>query len=126
MRARGQVGRGSDLEMPALSPKLARLPGLCAVASRLAAWSLVPLTLACSPSATERDCWELLDLYTEKVIDQARPLTDPHERAKLKAMAREKARRDPEFRSCPGRVNLTQVRCAKAAASADEMERCLM
>jgi hypothetical protein len=81
---------------------------------------------ACSSPATEHDCQELLDLYTDKLTDQARPKTEPSERAKLKAMAREKASRDPEFHQCTRRVTLSQVQCAKAAHDADEIERCLM
>jgi hypothetical protein len=84
------------------------------------------LGLGCSRLASERECLELLDLYTDKVTDQARPKADAPERAKLKSLAREQARRDPEFAACPDRVTEAQVRCAKAALNADEIERCLM
>jgi hypothetical protein len=97
-----------------------------ASASRGLALGLVILVGACSRGAEEQECWELLDLYTEKVIDQARPKTDARERAKLKALSREQAKRDPEFRDCPKRVNLAQVECARTAATADDVERCLM
>jgi len=80
----------------------------------------------CSPGAEEQECWELLDLYTEKVIDQARPKTDARERAKLKALSRERAQQDPEFLDCPKRVSRTQVDCARKSVTADEIERCLL
>ncbi|HSC86604.1 MAG TPA: hypothetical protein VLC09_05010 [Polyangiaceae bacterium] len=87
----------------------------------------LPLSLAgCGEPLSEAECARLLDHYTEKVIDQARPSAKAVERAKLVAEARQRAALDPEFAACPRRVRRSQFDCALAAVSADDVERCLM
>jgi len=93
------------------------------------AWLLVASFLvlgSCSKSLSEDECAQLLDHYTEKVIEQARPSAKPAERAKLVAEARQKAARDPEFARCSERVGRRQFECAIASHSADDVERCLL
>ncbi len=80
----------------------------------------------CAKPLDENECAQLLDHYTEKVIDQARPSAKPSERAKWVAEARQKAARDPEFAACTSRVRRDQYECALNANNADEVERCLM
>lgn len=81
---------------------------------------------ACQPSLKEDECIALLDRYTEKVIEQARPSTSPAERSRLLLAARKKAELDPEFAECAERVSRRQFECAMAANSADQIERCLL
>lgn len=80
----------------------------------------------CQKPLTESECAQLLDHYTERVIEQSRPSAKPAERAKLVGEARLKAARDPEFAACSTRVRRTQFECALASQSADEIERCLL
>ena len=82
--------------------------------------------LGCEKPLTERECASLLDLYTEKVIDQARPSAKPGQRAKLVAEARLKAALDPEFARCPAVVRRSQFECALSSQTADDIERCLL
>lgn len=81
---------------------------------------------ACSKSVNEEQCGQLLDRYTDKVIDQARPSTKAAERLELQQAARKKAKLDPAFSQCSARVNQEQFDCAMAAGNADQIERCLM
>ena len=100
-----------------LSVKVARLLfGLAALAS----------ATGCGKPLTEDDCTALLDRYTEKVIDQARPKTKQAERSQLILKARSAAALDPEFAQCTRRVSRAKFECAMHAGNADEMERCLM
>lgn len=86
-------------------------------------WSLVS---GCGPSVTEVECRELLDRYTDKQIDQARPSTGHAERLRLRQAAQERSVLDPEFRACPDRLKRHQFDCAMAAHTADQIERCLL
>jgi hypothetical protein len=84
------------------------------------------LLAACRPAPTEQECLKLLDHYTDKQIDQARPSTRPAERVVLIEQARVRAISDPEFATCPAKVSRSAYECAMAAGSADAIERCLL
>ena len=84
------------------------------------------VTLGCSKPLSEAECFELLDVYTDKLVQQARPSASSAERSEMQLQARQKALLDPEFGKCPQRVTQKQLRCARQAASADEIERCLL
>jgi hypothetical protein len=84
------------------------------------------LLAACRPAITEQECLKLLDHYTDKQIDQARPSTRPAERFVLIEQARVRATSDPEFATCTTKVSRSAYECAMAAGSADAIERCLL
>jgi hypothetical protein len=91
------------------------------------AWLLVPLVLVgCGRPLSQNECLDLLDRYTDKIIDQARPSAGQGERIQLVREARKKASLDPQFAECPSRVSRSAFECAMAAANADQMERCLL
>lgn len=95
-------------------------------------WSLsvffVPVCFlfGCGPRLEEPECVKLLDHYTDKVIDQARPSASTAERRELTLAARKKAELDPDFAECSDRVSRSQFECAMEAESADQIERCLL
>lgn len=93
---------------------------------RLLALTLGFACVACGKPPSEQECVQLLDRYTDKVIDQARPSTKAAERLELQLEARKKAKLDPAFSECSARVDRKQYECAMAAFTADQMERCLM
>lgn len=80
----------------------------------------------CGKPLSQEECGALLDHYTEKVIDQARPKATRAERSELILEARQKAELDPEFSACGSRVSRNEFECAIQAQSADQIERCLM
>lgn len=80
----------------------------------------------CSPRLSEEECFKLLDHYTDKQIDQARPSTRSAERSILLEQARARASTDPEFATCRTEVSRSAYDCAMAAGSADAIERCLL
>lgn len=83
-------------------------------------------TTGCGSTVTEEECRQLLDHYTDKQIDQARPSTNKRGRIELRMEAQKKASVDPEFQRCSAAVSRRQFECAMAAASADQIERCLL
>ncbi len=84
------------------------------------------LLSGCRPPLDESECIRLLDRYTDKVIDQARPSASTAEHRELMLAARKKAELDPEFAECTDRVSRSQFECAMEAQSADQIERCLL
>lgn len=84
------------------------------------------LVVGCGRPLSEDECLELLDRYTEKVIEQARPSAAQGERIQLIRETREKAHLDPQFSECPSRVSRSAFECAMAAHNADQIERCLL
>ena len=94
--------------------------------TRHAWWGCLLIVSACRAPLTESECAQLLDHYTERVIEQSRPSAKPAERAKLVGEARLKAARDPEFAACSAKVERHQFECALASHNADEIERCLL
>jgi len=84
------------------------------------------LCVSCQEPLTTAECQDLLDHYTEKQIDQARPSTGAQERVELKASAQSKAQLDADFAECPHLVSRGQFDCAMQAGSADQIERCLL
>jgi hypothetical protein len=80
----------------------------------------------CKKSLSEEECGALLDRYTDKVIDQARPSAKQAERSLLIVETRQKAKLDPEFSACSSRVSRAQFECAMQAGNTDQIERCLM
>jgi hypothetical protein len=94
----------------------------------LGAVNLGTLTLAvpgCGRPLSDEECGRLLDHYTELLISSDRPKTKADERDKLKAEARAKASRDPEFLRCSDEVSRGEFDCAMATGDVDSMERCL-
>ena len=84
------------------------------------------LLTSCGKPVTQSECDQLLQRYTEKVIDQARPSTNQAERLELIAKTRQAAKIDPAFATCTQQVSRTEFECAMAANNADEIERCLL
>ncbi len=84
------------------------------------------LLSGCGRPLSEQECVELLDRYTEKVIEQARPSTSQAERSELVLEARQKAKHDPQFAECRVRVSRADFECAMRAGNADQIERCLL
>lgn len=122
MRPRGEDGGRSRFSMSSL-----RGAGSERGAGLFAALVLFFAALmGCSRPIDEKRCVQLLDHYTDRLIDQSRPGASSSEREQLRARARAKALLDPEFRACPERVTEEAFNCAANAASSDEMERCLM
>lgn len=91
-------------------------------------WALwLPIALlGCAEPLTEAECVRMLDRYTELLIRSDRANAKAAEREKLKAEARAKASRDPEFQRCPEAVSRRQYECAIDAPDVDGMERCLL
>lgn len=89
------------------------------------AWVFASLG-ACSKPVTDEECFQLLDHYTDKVIEQARPSAGKAERLELILEARQKATLDPEFARCKIKVSRAKLECALAAHDADQIERCLL
>jgi hypothetical protein len=94
--------------------------------AHLWAFLLILAVTGCGKPLTDEECTQLLDRYTEKVIDQARPKAGQAERSELVLEARQKAALDPEFAECSRRVSRKEFDCAMAAGNADQIERCLM
>lgn len=84
------------------------------------------LLVSCRSGPSDRECLKLLEHYTDKQIDQARPSTRPAERSVLLEQARARALADPEFATCSSKVSRSAYECAMAAGSADAIERCLL
>jgi len=82
--------------------------------------------LGCQPQLSADECRALLDHYTERQVEQARPSTNARGRIELQQEAQKKALIDPEFQRCPQVVSRAQYDCAMAAHSADQIERCLL
>jgi hypothetical protein len=82
--------------------------------------------VACSKPITEDECGQLLDHYTDKVIDQTRSKANRGERRQMILEARQKAKLDPAFSECSSRVTRAAFDCALSAQSADQIERCLL
>jgi hypothetical protein len=82
-------------------------------------------SVGCGRPLSDEECGRLLDHYTELLIRSDRPKTKAAERDKLKAEARAKASRDPEFLRCSAEVSRREFDCALQANDVDSMERCL-
>jgi hypothetical protein len=80
---------------------------------------------ACGQSLSQEECFKLLEHYTDKQIDQARPSTRSADRSVLLEQARTRAATDPEFATCRT-LSRSAYDCAMAADSADAIERCLL
>ena len=92
------------------------------------AWLLLlgTATSGCRPALSQDECDQLLERYTDKLIDQTRPSATPGEHAKLISETREAAARDPLFARCALEVSRSQFECAMAAPNVDSIERCLL
>lgn len=99
---------------------------------RLQALSRLPLLgvalffCCCAPPLKQEECLRLLERYTDKQIDQARPSTKPSDRARMLIEAERLALGDPEFLACTDKVSRSQYECAMDAGTADAIERCLL
>jgi hypothetical protein len=82
----------------------------------------------CSKPLDERECDELLDHYTERLLLEERPRLSRVEVRKKQDEARELARAAPQFEYalCPELVSREQFECALSAADVDAIERCLL
>ena len=81
---------------------------------------------ACGKPPSRAECDALLDHYVELLVASDRPGTNAAELHKLQVQARDKAKDDPEFRDCSGRVSRHAFDCAMSAANADLLEQCLL
>jgi hypothetical protein len=80
----------------------------------------------CGKPLTRADCEALLQHYVALLAASDRPETNSTERGHMQELAKEKAARDPEFGKCGQSLSRAQFRCAMAAPSTDDFERCLM
>lgn len=87
---------------------------------------LVLLGGGCGRSVSSGECAALLERYTEKQIDQAKPSASTRQRTEMLRAVRVKAQLDPEYARCSDAVSRSQFECAMQADSADQMERCLL
>jgi hypothetical protein len=81
---------------------------------------------ACGKPPTHDECDALLDHYVELLVSSDRPGTSAADLHKLKLLAREKAKIDPEFAACSDRVSRRAFECAMSAPNADVLEQCLL
>lgn len=102
----------------------------CSTARNAVYWVWGALALlcvsGCSKPLTDDECFQLLEHYTDKVIEQARPSAGKAERLELILEARQKATLDPEFARCKSQVSRAKLECALEAHNADQIERCLL
>jgi hypothetical protein len=84
------------------------------------------LLSACGKPPSHDECDALLDHYVELLVKSDRPGTNAAELHKLQIQARDKAKDDPEFRECSGRVSRRAFDCAMSAPNADVLEQCLL
>ena len=91
----------------------------------MVALSACLLVSGCGQSLSQEECFKLLEHYTDKQIDQARPSTRTADRSVLLEQARARATTDPEFATCRT-LSRSAYDCAMAAGSADAIERCLL
>jgi hypothetical protein len=90
----------------------------------LPSWAL--LALGCGKRPSHDECEALLDHYVELLVNSDRPGTNAAELHKLKLLARDKAKSDPEFATCSQRVSRRELECAMSASNADLLEQCLL
>lgn len=95
--------------------------------AQLAVVGGVALTIgSCSKPLTNRECGQLLDHYTDLLLQAYRPEATGPERIAAKAAARAKARRDPAFVQCSHEVSRSAFECAMHANNPDQLEQCLL
>lgn len=82
--------------------------------------------VGCSEPLSEAECLRMLEHYTELLVRSDRPDARAAEREKMKAEARAKAARDPEFARCSQKVSRRQFDCVVNATDVDSVERCLL
>lgn len=83
-------------------------------------------TSACSESLSSVECETLLDRYVDLLVASDRPGTTDGELVRLKALARERASRDPAFQRCSSRISRNQFDCAMRAENVDRLEQCML
>ena len=88
--------------------------------------ALLLLAGGCGKRLDDNECQALLDHYVELLVKSDRPGTNAAELHKLQLQARDKAKDDPEFRECSGRVSRRAFDCAMNAPNADVLEQCLL
>jgi hypothetical protein len=91
--------------------------GLCIVAA-----------IACQEPLSTLECEQLLSHYTERLVLDEKPHASPAEVAAKQLAAQRAAKERPEFEfeACSDEVSRGQFDCAMAAASVDDVERCLI
>jgi hypothetical protein len=88
--------------------------------------ALALLCAACSEPLSAAECETLLDRYVSLLVASDRPNTSDAELVRLKALARDKAQRDPAFLRCSREVSRSQFQCAMKAENVDRLEQCLL
>lgn len=84
------------------------------------------LVLSCGKPLSQGECDELLDHYTDLLLQAYRPDSTGPQRSTARASARAKARRDPAFVQCSSKVSRRKFECAMRAVNPDEFEQCLL
>ena len=93
--------------------------------SALRAIALAALAAGCSRHATPADCDQVMDHYVEMLVrENSQGAEDGQLRVRYE-QARNRAGEEPSFASCPKEISVRDVRCALAAISVAELERCL-
>lgn len=91
-----------------------------------AALGLALFVSGCAERLSPAECETLLDRYVALLSASDRPNTSDSELVRLKALAREKALRDPSFMRCASEVSRSQFQCAMKAENTDRLEQCLL
>ena len=93
-----------------------------------ASWTLVLsfLVQACGKPLSQAECDQLLDHYTELLLQAYRPESTGRQRITARASARAKARHDPAFLQCSHKVSRAAFECAMRADNPDALEQCLL
>ncbi len=94
--------------------------------SRLCGAVLAVSLCGCSAPLSAPECNELLDRYTEKLVQQKNDEASSESVFRMQREARARASRDPEFAQCANKVSRRGWECAMKAPTVDEMERCLL
>jgi hypothetical protein len=80
----------------------------------------------CGKPLSQTECTALLDRYTELLVRSDREGTSAGDLLKLQEAARDRARKDPDFQDCSGKVSRRAFDCAMAAENVDRLEQCML
>jgi hypothetical protein len=82
--------------------------------------------VSCGKPLSQTECEQLLDHYTDLLVQAYRPESTGPQRIVARASARAKAKRDPAFVQCSSKVSRAAFECAMNAANPDALEQCLL
>jgi hypothetical protein len=82
--------------------------------------------VSCGKPLSQSECEQLLDHYTDLLVQAYRPESTGPQRIVARASARAKAQRDPAFVQCSREVSRAAFECAMRAVSPDALEQCLL